>query len=421
MTPCDQISRPDRIAATLATARVLIVDDQQANVALLQRMLRAEGITGAHGVTDPREAVPRCLELDADLVLLDLHMPQMDGFAVLAELREALPAHAYVPVLVLTADTTPATRERALMAGAKDFLIKPFDRVEAVLRVRNLLETRALYVDVQRHNAALRADLARHAEQERRRAEEQRERLARVGRALSGDALSMVFQPIADLATGEVRGVEALARFACEPRRPPNEWFDEAAAVGRGADLELAAAGAALARLEELPPATFLSVNISPATAVSPELAVLIEDFPADRIVLELTEHTRIDEYEPLLAALAPLRDRGVRVAVDDAGAGYSSLRHVLRLRPHVLKLDTALTRGIDGDLARRALATAMVTFAPEIDATVIAEGVETRAELETLRGLGVPCGQGYHLARPGPVPLPATRLDPLTRESPER
>jgi EAL domain-containing protein (putative c-di-GMP-specific phosphodiesterase class I) len=405
MTYCDQIPQPDRIAATLETARVLIVDDQQANVALLQRMLRADGITDAHGVTDPREAVSRCLELDADLVLLDLHMPHIDGFAVMSALRAAVPDDAFLPVLVLTADTTTETRDAALRAGAKDFLTKPFDHTEVVLRVRNLLETRALYSAVQRHNVALRADLDRRARHDRRLAEQHRQRVERVDAVLSGGALTMVHQPIAHLATGEIMGVEALARFDCKPRRPPNLWFDEAAAVGRGPELELAAIHAALSQLHRFPRDTFMSVNASPATAAAPGLARLLERFPAHRVVLELTEHSRVDDYEPLVAALQALRKRGARLAVDDAGAGYSSLRHILRLRPDILKLDTALTRGIDADPTRRALGTALVTFAGEIGAVLIAEGIETSTELLALRDLGVAWGQGYHLAHPASDP----------------
>jgi EAL domain-containing protein (putative c-di-GMP-specific phosphodiesterase class I) len=396
-------------------ACVLIVDDQPANVGLLERLIRSAGVTNVHAVTDPRQAVARCLEVGADLVLLDLHMPHMDGYAVMSELRAALPDDGFVPVLVLTADSTTATRDRALRAGAKDFLTKPFDRTEVILRVCNLLETRALYAAVQRHNATLRADLDRRAEQERRIAEQRRERLQRVHGVLSGGGLTMVFQPIADLNTGEIVGVEALARFTGHPTRPPDEWFEEAAAVGRGCELELTAAGAALSQLDRLPPHAFLSVNISPATATEPGLARLLDAFPAHRIVLELTEHTRIDDYERLLTALGTLRRRGVRVAVDDAGAGYSGLQHILRLRPDLLKLDVALTHGIDTDPARRALATALVTFAREIDAVIIAEGVETPQELETLRRLGIPLGQGYHLARPGPIPLPGPRLEALS------
>src|SRR5665811_2480457 len=129
------------------------------------------------------------------------------------------------------------------------FLTKPFERNEVLLRVRNLLETRSLYSQVQRNNAALQADLNSRAQHERRCAEEHRRRVAQMDALLAGNALTMVFQPIADLDTGRILGVEALARFSCEPRRPPNEWFAEAALVGRGADLELAAVRVAVDRL----------------------------------------------------------------------------------------------------------------------------------------------------------------------------
>jgi EAL domain-containing protein (putative c-di-GMP-specific phosphodiesterase class I) len=350
--------------------------------------------------------VPRCLEVNADLVLLDLQMPYMDGFAVMSELRAALPAGDFVPILVLTADTSDVTRDRALDAGATDFLTKPFDRTEVVLRVRNLLETRRMYSQVQRHNAALRADLDRRAQEDRRGAEERRQRSARIDTAVSGDAISMVFQPMVDLQSREVRGVEALARFAVEPARPPNEWFAEAASIGRGLELELTAVQSALAALDRLPTDVFLSVNVSPEIATTPELANVLATVPPERVVVELTEHAPIPDYDTLLPALDVLRAEGVRIAVDDAGAGYSGLRHVLRLRPEILKLDIALTRGIDADPARRALARALAFFAREIDAMIIAEGIETAAELETLRQLGIAWGQGFYVARPGPLPL---------------
>jgi EAL domain-containing protein (putative c-di-GMP-specific phosphodiesterase class I) len=401
--------RPPALASSLASACVLVVDDAPVNVALLVRLLRSAGIENVHAVTDPREAVRRCQDVGADLVLLDLQMPHMDGFAVMDALRSALPGDAYLPVLVLTADAAGPTRDRALGAGANDFLTKPFERTEVLLRVHNLLQTRALYARVQRQNRALQADLDQRADRERRLAEERRRRCARIDAALTGDALRMVFQPIAALSTGEVLGAEALSRFSCEPHRPPNEWFAEAASVGRGAEVELAAVASAVAEVENLPDGAFVSVNVSASTATTPELADVLAPAPAPRIVLELTEHTRIDDYRTLTERLDPLRQRGVRIAVDDAGAGYSGLRHVLSLRPDILKLDIDLTRSIDIDPARRALATAMVSFSREIDAVIIAEGVETEAELDTLRGLGIPWAQGFHLAHPGPLPLPVT------------
>ena len=403
------------LADVLEGACVLIVDDEQTNVALLERMLRQVGVAEIHGTNDPQLAVERCREVGADLVLLDLHMPRHDGFAVMAELADSLPEDAFVPVLVLTADSTTEIRDRALQAGASDFLTKPLDRMEVILRVRNLLQTRALYLDVQQRNARLRAELDRREAEEWRLEQERRDRLARIDEVLRRRGYTMVFQPIAGLASGEIVGAEALARFTDEPYRPPNEWFDEASTVGRSQELEIAAVTAAVASLDELPEGVFLALNLSPETAVRPELAEALREVPPERIVVELTEHTRVDDYAPLLAGLEPLREGGFRIAVDDAGAGYAGLRHVLRLQPDMLKLDIDLIRGIDVDPVKRALSAALVRFAHETGAVIIAEGIETAAELETLRSLGVEWGQGYHLARPASLPLPHSPLRALT------
>lgn len=393
----------------LRGAVVVVVDDEPSNVVLLERVLRAAGVEHVHGVSDPRQAVQCCLQVDADLLVLDLNMPVMDGFAVMAALHDDLPADAFLPVLVLTADATTDTRDRALEAGAKDFVTKPFDRTEVTLRVRNLLETQRLYTDVRGHNAALQADLDERVAEDRRREELHRERLRRIDGVLRGDALAMVFQPVVELDTMSVRGMEALARFDVEPRRSPDQWFDEAAMVGRGTELELAAVRAALRHLDRLPPDVFLSLNVSPATALEPVLRQLLHP-ESGRVVLELTEHDRIDDYDRLIDALAELRRRGLRVAVDDAGAGYAGLRHILRLRPDIIKLDLDLTRNIDTDPARRALSTAMVSFAREVDATIIAEGIESESELQTVHSLGIGLGQGYHLGRPAPLPTTPSR-----------
>lgn len=392
--------------AVLRDATVLVVDDTPANVVLLTRLLRSAGVEQVFGVTDPREAVDQWRRTRADLVLLDLQMPHLDGFAVMAALREAVPAGQFVPVLVLTADTAPTTRDRALAAGANDFLAKPFDRTEVVLRVRNLLHTSSLYAEAQRHNAALAAELDRRAAQDERLAREQREVQARVDAVLTAGRVSMVFQPIVGLADGHLVGLEALARFPAEPVRPPGAWFEDAWTCERGIDLELAAIRAATEQLDRVPACAFMSVNASPATAVSAQLGRLLDDVPCDRLVLELTEHTQVEDYDTLLAGLDSLRRRGVRVAVDDTGAGYAGLRHLLQVRPNIVKLDVALTRGIDTDPARRALAAGLVTFAREIGAAVVAEGIETEQELQTLQALEIEWGQGYHLARPAQLPM---------------
>lgn len=393
-----------RAADPFRDARVVIVDDEPSNVELLGRLLELAGISTVHGLTDPRRAVDLCLTVDADLLLLDLHMPNLDGHAVLRALGRSLPADDYLPVLVLSGDTSSVAREQAFAAGAKDFVTKPFDRVEVLQRVRNLLEARALYRGVRRQNQLLRAELDAQAEQHRSEQARLDERRASVADVLGRSRFRFVFQPIVDLRAGRTVAVEALARFAAEPQRGPGEWFAEAADVGLGAELELAAARGAMAALDRLPREVLLSVNVSPDTVASPAFFEALDAASEvrGRLVTELTEHHRVRDHGRLVESLAELRHRGVLVAVDDAGAGYSGLQRILSLRPDIIKLDVDLTRGIDGDPVRRALASSLVRFAGDTAATLVAEGIETAEELDTLRELGVGWGQGYFLAEPG-------------------
>jgi EAL domain-containing protein (putative c-di-GMP-specific phosphodiesterase class I) len=223
----------------------------------------------------------------------------------------------------------------------------------------------------------------------------------RVRELLDGPSLPMVYQPIFELRSRSVVGVEALARFPTRRLLAPERWFAEASAVGLGIDLELLAVRSALTSLETLPPPTFLAVNISPQTLVSPRLRRALEGVRPDRIILELTEHQKVYDYTRLNRTLIVLRSSGVRLAIDDVGAGFASLKHILRLCPDVLKLDTALTAGVHFDPVRRALAASLVSFASQTGATMVAEGVETSEQLRALEDLGVAHGQGYWLALP--------------------
>jgi EAL domain-containing protein (putative c-di-GMP-specific phosphodiesterase class I) len=330
----------------------------------------------------------------------------LDGIEVLRRLRAVISEDSFLQVLMLTADGTPAAREGALAAGAKDFVTKPFNRVEVLLRVHNLLETRELYMRSVNRRAALQVELDARKSEDRRAAEARLERLADVQAVLIGDALTMKFQPVLDLGSDMLVGVEALARFATSPRRPPNEWFADAEEVGLGVQLELLAVQRAVEQFDDLAPDCFMALNVSPRTATADELRGLLADVPGERVMLELTEHARIDDHATLFAGLTDLRARGVRIAVDDAGAGYAGLQQILQLRPDVVKLDLELIQGVHRDPARRALASAMVTFARDIGAGLIAEGIESSEDLESLRALGVPWGQGFYLAEPGRLPV---------------
>ena len=169
-------------------------------------------------------------------------------------------------------------------------------------------------------------------------------------------------------------------------------------------ELEMRAIELSMAALYRLPQDVYLSFNVSPKTVTTGVLHRTLNGLPLEKLVLEITEHATVSDYSKLLEALAPLRTKGIRLAVDDAGAGYASFRHILQLQPDIIKLDMSLTRDIDTDSARRALASALILFAHETGSKIVAEGVETASELKVLRSLGVNKAQGYLLGRPAPL-----------------
>ncbi|WP_033384892.1 EAL domain-containing response regulator [Sporichthya polymorpha] len=383
-----------------ADADVLLVDDNPANITLLRAILERAGLQHLRAYTDPREAVGT-LDHPPDLALIDLHMPHLDGYAVLDELVDHA-AGTYLPTVVLTADPSPEALRRALQRGAQDFVTKPFDATEVVLRVRNLLQTGSLHKQLRLQNRWLAGRLSEQrafAAAERDARVEQYERITSV---LRHGHLTTVLQPVTDLRTASIVGLEALSRFAAEPSRPPDVWFAEAERVGLGVELQLLAIEHAVLALKDLPSEVFLAINLTPGVILDRERRLMALAEPVlDRLVLELTEQIPVEDYDVLNAAVAPLRAGGARLAVDDTGVGYAGLRHLIALAPDVVKLDMSLTRGVDRDPVRRALANALVHFGRETGALVVAEGVETAAELQTLRDLDVPWVQGYFIARP--------------------
>jgi EAL domain-containing protein (putative c-di-GMP-specific phosphodiesterase class I) len=248
-------------------------------------------------------------------------------------------------------------------------------------------------------------ELAGQLERQEQESEERKRDFDRLHRFLVGPGPDVVFQPIFDLSKLEVVGVEALARFTADREASPERWFSAADRLGLLTELEVAAIRPAVARIDDVPAGAYLTVNVSPGTTSSPEFLDVIEPV-MDRLVIEVTEHLPVDDYDLLNESLRDFRARGGRLAVDDAGAGFSSLRHILRLAPDFIKLDGALTRGIDKDRIRRALGSALISFASEINVPIIAEGIETQEEVDALRALDVNCGQGFFLAPPGPLPL---------------
>lgn len=214
-------------------------------------------------------------------------------------------------------------------------------------------------------------------------------------------AFSPVYQRLVELSTGRTTGYEALTRF--DDGMAPDQRFAEAISAGLGHELEIATLTRALHDAGGLPSDRYLSVNVSASLLTSGVLAEVLEIGAGRPLVLELTEHERIDDYEVIRQAFEGLGP-GLRWSVDDAGSGWASLRHVFALRPHFVKLDRSWVSGIDSDRARQALLLGIGRFVEELDGDLVAEGIESESELATLRNLGIRYGQGYLLGKPAPV-----------------
>jgi EAL domain-containing protein (putative c-di-GMP-specific phosphodiesterase class I) len=382
--------------------RVLIADDEAAIREALADLLASEDSLELVAVaTDTDEAIELAGRTMPDVALLDVKMPGGGGPRAAREIRAITP---HTRVVALSAHEDRSSVLEMLRAGVVGYVVKGASAEEILETVRrSVLGQASLSAHVTGHVVH---ELAGQLARQERESAEKRQQLERIHSILDDPSLlRIVYQPIVDLANNRLAGVEALARFDVPPERGPQVWFADAAAAGLTLELELTAIRAALVELGRIPPASYLSLNMSPITAVSPQFAELLEDHQPERVVLEVTEHAPIEDYDELKEALHDLRAQGVRLAIDDAGAGFASLRHILQLDADVIKLDMSLTHHIDRDRAKRALAAGLISFASQIGAAIVAEGIETQSELETLRGLGVAYGQGFFLARPGDLP----------------
>lgn len=222
-----------------------------------------------------------------------------------------------------------------------------------------------------------------------------------VSEAITEHAFFSVFQPIFDLKSQCTAGFEALSRFTVNPRQTPDQWFQKAKEVGLQPELELSTLAMALNASKDLPKDKYIALNLSAQTIIAKQddIKQALQDRPAS--VLEITEHDIIDDYIEVNDALAPLRRMGVKLAVDDVGAGFASLKHILSLKPDIIKIDQAIVKCIDRNPDAQAVTRAIVSFAHEIDCDVIAEGIETSTELATLQQLDIPKGQGFLLGIP--------------------
>lgn len=246
--------------------------------------------------------------------------------------------------------------------------------------------------------------IAEYLEESDRRSVEQTKRRDLIQDVLADpDGLSIVFQPLVDINSGEIVSLEALSRFTGK-NEGPAWFFTEAAEVGLGLELDLKAVGTTLGRFGEIPHPVRLNMNVSPETLMSRSFSEMVCDVPFERLVVEVTEHAAVQDYAALQAASDALTARGVRMSIDDLGAGFSGLSRILETGADELKMDRSIVQSVDADPVKQAMIHALVGFCSRAGFALVAEGVETEAELTMLRSLGVKLAQGYWFARPAPL-----------------
>ena len=382
--------------------RILIAEDSSVVREALELLIAHEpqfALVGA--AANATDAIRIAATEQPDVALVDVRMPGGGGKAAAEGMRLVAPA---CKVIALSQHDDSATVREMLRAGITGYLVKGCPNREIIEAVKNAAEGRGSLSGV------VTADIVRTVSKQLRlkskTSRDRRATTARVQKALLDDrAFRMVFQPISELRKHKTVGVEALARFAGPPKRTPDAWFAEASNAGLGVELEVAAIRKAVASLGLLPKAAYLSVNVSPDTLASRRFHDVVTDVGGARLVAEVTEHALVQNYERVTGAVTQLRALGMRIAVDDAGAGFASLRHILNMSPELIKLDLSLVRDIDQDRSKQALATALIAFSKASGSAIIAEGIETASELKTLVKLGVRYGQGFLLGRPADLP----------------
>jgi EAL domain-containing protein (putative c-di-GMP-specific phosphodiesterase class I)/DNA-binding NarL/FixJ family response regulator len=378
--------------------RVMLADDEQEVLDVMTDLMTSDPAIDVVGrAQDTKQAIDLARAATPDVALVDVRMPGGGGAVAARGIRRDSPP---TKVVAVSADSHPEAIIAMLDAGATGYVGKE-EPVEQILRAVHRAVDGKASIAVNSLASMTERLVERGTEGSPR---ERRVAADRIAKAIEGPALDMVYQPIVDLDRGHVAGLEALARFRGTPRhRSPEAWFAEAASVGLLAELELAAIELALVELDRVPGGTYLAVNLSPQTVCSEELPVLLGD-RAERLMLEMTEGPLGDEQQ-VVACLRSLREQGARLAIDDVGAGYAGLGRVVVLSPDFIKLDRSVVAGVATDPSRRSLIQRLMSFSGDVGIGVIAEGIETQADLDELRLLSVPFGQGFHLGRPGPMP----------------
>jgi EAL domain-containing protein (putative c-di-GMP-specific phosphodiesterase class I)/FixJ family two-component response regulator len=380
---------------------VLIADDAPTTRRALAELLgETPELECVAAVGDADAAVAEAARCQPDLVLLDVLMPGGGGLAAAVGIRDVSPR---TRVLAYSAAADRAV-VRMLRSGASGYLLKGASAQDVIDGlVRCAKGATALSEGLSDYLIAEMGELGRAERAFGAAAQARHERLAQL---LRPGFSKPVYQPVIYLQTGEMAGYEALTDFG-EGTSSTEDLFREAHEVGLGVDLELHTARLAVTGFRgELArfPGRYLAVNASPGLLYRPALLEVLSELPAERVIVEITEQRQFDSYDQLRDTVCLVHERGMRVAVDDTGSGFAGLQRLVDVRPEIVKLDKAITSEIDTDAPRRALVAAIRHFADDMGITIVAEGIERTEQLRLLREMGIDCGQGYLLGRPGPL-----------------
>jgi len=387
-------------APTFGAVTVLIADTGSGRAMLADLLSEFDDFQVVAVASDAEQAIDLAALHNPQVALLHVDVAGGGGAHATRGIRAVSPR---TRVIALGEGDDHESVRAMLSAGARGHLPGHAGTHELLRSVRQYAAHAAPVADCVTHtvvadiNSELQSRLSRDRSRDRKR--------ERILRLIHAGGPQVVVQPIRRLVSSEVVGFEALSRFGSDTMSTA-EWFEAAHSCGLGAELEIAALRQAV--LHAWPAVAgrgdaYLAINVSPSTLGHPDAIHLLGQLPADRVVVELTEHELITDSHHL-GALVRIRSAGMRIAIDDVGAGFAGLQRLLTLRPEIIKLDRSIVGTIETDPSRRALTRALAGFAEELGIALVAEGIERWSQTLSLCELGVSLGQGYLLGPPDAV-----------------
>ncbi len=369
--------------------RVLIVDDDQGVTQMLMMLLAIKGYE-VKIASSGRQAIAMAASMDCDLILLDLVLPDLEGFEVCRRLKEEKSTH-HIPIIILSAKYLFEDKVEGLYLGADDYLTKPFEHEELFARMEAVMRRKSFLSFDQDDGDGSSV-------------------IFELRKIIDGGLVVPFFQPIYLLKPFRLFGVEVLSRPNTQTMLAnPELLFKAALQFGCYCDLEIVVWKKALAMLADPLREGKIFLNCNPYLLEGPVFLKIQSIFDEHHIarknvVLEITERSAISDFKIFYESLRRYRELGFQVAVDDVGGGYASLESIVEIKPNVVKIDGHIVSNLKKDAFKRSIIKFLVSFCQERHVLSVAEGIETKEDLDAVIDLGVDAGQGYYFYRPTPL-----------------